>query len=57
MHLVQENDTIQFESRREIESVMVALGEYIKRHKKDDDTTLRDAQSLFDKLDVMHMTW
>lgn len=55
--MVQENDTIQFESRREIESVMVALGEYIKRHKKDDDTTLRDAQSLFDKLDVMHMTW
>lgn len=55
--MVQENDTIQFESRREIENIMVVLNDYIKRHKKDDDTTLRDAQSLFDKLDVMHMTW
>lgn len=51
------NDTIRFENRREIENIMIALGDYIKRHKKDDDTTLRDAQSLFDKLDVMHMTW
>lgn len=51
------NDTIQFESRREIENIMTVLGEYIKRHKKDDDTTLRDAQSMIDKLEVMHMTW
>lgn len=55
--MTQENDTIRFENRREIENVMVALGDYIKRHKKDDDTTLRDAQSLFDKLDYMHMCW
>lgn len=55
--MVQENDKIKFESRREIESVMLALGDYLKRHKKDDDTTLQTAQELFDKLDYMHMVW
>lgn len=51
------NDTVQFESRREVENIMIALGEYIKRHKKDDDTTLRDVQTLFDNLDAIHMNW
>lgn len=55
--MVQENDTIRFENRREIENIMVVLNDYIKRHKKDDDTTLRAAQELFDKLDYMHMVW
>lgn len=55
--MTQENDMIRFENRREIENIMIALNDYIKRHKKDDDTTLRDAQSLFDKLDYMHMMW
>ena len=52
-----DGDTIQFESRRELECVMVVLGEYIKKHKSDDSTELAVAQELFDKLDVMHMCW
>ena len=55
--MVQENDKIQFESRREIENIMVVLNDYIKRHKKDDDATLHAAQSMIDRLEVMHMTW
>lgn len=51
------NDTVQFENRREVENIMIALGEYIKRHKKDNDTTLRDVQTLFDNLEAIHMYW
>lgn len=49
-----EMDTIQFESRREIEDIMVALAEYMKKHKLEDDDTVKE---LFDKLDYMHMVW
>lgn len=45
-------DTIQFESRREIEAVMVALEAWLK--KNPDDSCVKD---LFNKLDVMHMNW
>lgn len=51
------NDTIQMESRREIENIMTVVSEYIKRHQKDDSTELAAARELYDKLDVMHMTW
>ena len=45
-------DTIQFESRREIEAVMVALEAWLENYP--DDTYVK---ALYDKLDVMHMNW
>ena len=42
-------DTIQFESRREIEEVMKAL-----EKEKEENQTVKE---LFDLLEVMHMEW
>ena len=42
-------DTIQFESRREIEEVMKAL-----EKEKEQNQTVKE---LYDLLDVMHMEW
>lgn len=50
-------DSIQFESRREIESIMTCLLEYINRHEREDSTTLDNAIILYDKLNTMHMGW
>lgn len=52
-----ENDTIPLESRREIESIMTILGEYIKRHEKEDTSEVQTAGNLYDELDYMHMCW
>ena len=49
-----ERDKIIFESRREIEGVQIALGDYLESHKSDDNYA---AQKLYDLLDVMHMSW
>ena len=49
-----ERDKIIFESRREIEGVQIALGDYLESHKSDDNYA---AQKLYDLLDVMHMNW
>ena len=47
---------IEFESRRELEAISMALQEYLDRH--DEDTYERSAvQELNDHLEVMHMTW
>lgn len=51
------NDGIQFESRREVECVIEIVNEYIKRHSKSDDTTVKVAEELADKLDAIHMFW
>ena len=42
-------DTIQFESRREIEEVMKAL-----EKEKEENQTVKE---LYDLLEVMHMEW
>lgn len=49
------NDNIQFESRREIETLMLILQEWQKDHPRDQKNDL--AQELFDDLDIMHMCW
>lgn len=48
-------DTIQFESRREIEDVMVILQEWKKEHQVDSKAEI--AEELLQKLDYMHMCW
>jgi len=48
-------DTIKFENKREIEAIRAALLEYLKRHPSDKNTS--SVSELYDKLDVMHMTW
>ena len=47
-----EMDTIQFESRWEIGTIIKVLEEWQEEHGKDDTV-----QELIDKLDVMSMTW
>ena len=48
-------DTIQFESRVEIEQISYALNEFLKEHKR---TDIRDnVKQLIDLLDVMYMCW
>lgn len=49
------NDNIQFESRREIETLMLILQEWQDKHPRDEKKEF--SQELFDKLDVMHMCW
>lgn len=44
-----------FESRRNVEDLMLILQQWMKEHPKDDKKEY--AQELFDKLDVLHMTW
>ena len=48
-------DKIIFESRWEIEEVMVALEEWQKTHKS--DSKKETVQKLINLLDVMHMEW
>lgn len=45
-------DTIQFESRHEINAIINALEEWQKEHGES-----ADVQELIDKLDVMSMSW
>lgn len=49
------NDNIQFESRREIETLMLILQEWQEEHPGDSKEEL--AQELFDNLEVLHMCW
>lgn len=46
-----EGDRIIFESRREIESIQIALEEYLKASEN------KDVKRLNDLLDVMHLNW
>ncbi len=50
--MILEMDTIQFESRAEINTIVKALEEWQERNKS--DTTV---QELIDKLDAMRMSW
>ena len=50
--MVLDMDTIQFESRREIEAVMEALDKWLESHPND-----KTVEDLYNKLDVMHMNW
>lgn len=48
-------DTIQFESRRELEEIGIALQEYMDKHPdKAEDSSVKE---LFNLLDCMHMEW
>lgn len=49
------NDNIQFESRREIETLMLILMEWQKEHPADEKFDF--SRELSDKLDIMHMCW
>lgn len=48
-------DTIQFESRLEINDIIKALDQYIKEHKGEE--CIETVKELADKLDVMDMNW
>ena len=48
-------DTIQFESRRELEEIIIALDTFLEEHPNHDSS--KTAELLRDKLDVMHMEW
>lgn len=52
-------DKIQIESRREIENVMIALGQWQQDHAKDkdNDSVKECVKELYNHLDVMHMSW
>lgn len=47
-------DTIQFESRSEINDIIKSLDQYVKEHKEDCVETVKE---LADKLDAMDMNW
>jgi len=49
------NDNIQFESRREIETLMLILQEWQEEHPGDNKEEF--AQELLDDLDTIHMCW
>ena len=51
----RENDTIQFESRREIENLMVVIDKYVKQNPKEKNN--EELERFFDLLDVMNMEW
>lgn len=44
-----------FESRRNVEDLMLILQQWIKEHPKDNKAEY--AEELFEKLDYIHMTW
>ena len=48
-------DTIQFESRAEVEKVIQALKEWKDVHKN--DAKMETIQELIDRLDIMSMCW
>lgn len=48
-------DSIQFESRKEIDEVIAALEEWQKAHAK--DTKSDTIQELIDHLEAMYMSW
>lgn len=50
--MILDMDTIQFESRAEIGTIIKALEEWQESHKADDTV-----QELIDKLDAMSMSW
>lgn len=52
-------DKIQIESRREIENIMIALGQWQRDHAKDkdNDSVKECVKELYNHLDVMHMSW
>ena len=50
--MIMDMDTIQFESRREIEAIMKVLDEWLDMHPND-----KTVEELYNKLDVMHMNW
>lgn len=50
-----DGDKIQFETRREIETVETALNTYLADHK--DAAEAAAIRRLDDLLDVMHMSW
>lgn len=50
---VENGGCIRFDSRREIESVMAALGEHIEENPNEKGYV----QELYDLLDYLHMMW
>lgn len=48
-------DTIQFESRRELEEIIIALNTFLEEHPN--NHVSKTAETLRDQLDVMHMEW
>lgn len=48
-------DCIQFESRREIEDIIIALDTYLKEHKR--TNSVDTVKKLANLLNVMHMNW
>ena len=53
--MIKNMDKIQFESRREIETVMVAISKYVKQNPEEkENETLKE---FYGYMDVMHLSW
>lgn len=50
-----QGDSVQFEYRSEVDSVSVALQEWLERHPHDDKA--EDVKSMIDKLEALYMCW
>ena len=48
-------DTIQFESRYEIEELMKVIDKYVKQNPEEKENS--ELKRFFDLLDAMHMEW
>lgn len=48
-------DTIKFESRTELEELMIVIDKYVKQNPKEKQN--KTLKRFFDLLDVMHMEW
>ena len=48
-------DCIQFESRWEIEEIMLMINNYVKQNPKEKEN--KTLERFFDLLDIMHMEW
>lgn len=48
-------DTIKFESRAELEELMLVIDRYVKQNPKEKQN--KTLERFFDLIDVMHMEW
>ena len=53
--MIRNMDKIQFESRREIETIMNAISKYVEQNSEENENeTLKE---FYGHLDIMHLSW
>jgi hypothetical protein len=53
--MIKNMDKIQFESRREIETIMNAISKYVEQNSEENENeTLKE---FYGHLDIMHLSW